>query len=160
MEQQHWTRLDGSPIKRDIKDEVRAALVKEKAAGHTMKVCIGTDSQVKGSRTEFATVIVFLRKGNGGFMYVHHEITGVKMNVKERMLKEAAKSVDVAYSLSRLFTLYGVDLEVHADINTNPGFKSNEALKEAMGYIMGMGFTFQAKPNAFASSSCANKMVQ
>jgi len=56
--------------------------------------------------------------------------------------------------------LYGVDMEVHADINTNPSFKSNDALKEAMGYILGMGFAFRAKPDAFASSSCANKVVQ
>ena len=27
-------------------------------------------------------------------------------------------------------------MEVHADINTNPNLKSNDALKEAMGYIM------------------------
>ena len=46
-----------------------------------------------------------------------------------------------------------------ADINTNPQFKSNDALREAMGYILGMGFAFKAKPEAFASSSCANKMV-
>jgi predicted RNase H-related nuclease YkuK (DUF458 family) len=51
-------------------------------------------------------------------------------------------------------------MEVHADINTNPAFKSNDALKEAMGYILGMGFAFKAKPHAFASSSCANKVVQ
>ena len=41
----------------------------------------------------------------------------------------------------------------------NPNFKSNDALKEAMGYILGMGFAFKAKPEAFASSSCANKVV-
>jgi hypothetical protein len=76
------------------------------------------------------------------------------------MLKEVAKSIDVAYSLSRLFSQYDIDLEVHADINTDPVFKSNQALKEAMGYIMGMGFAFRAKPHAFASSSCANKVVQ
>ncbi|MCB0640283.1 MAG: hypothetical protein KDC44_01525, partial [Phaeodactylibacter sp.] len=35
----------------------------------------------------------------------------------------------------------------------------NTALKEAMGYILGMGFVFKAKPNAFASSSCADKVV-
>jgi predicted RNase H-related nuclease YkuK (DUF458 family) len=50
-------------------------------------------------------------------------------------------------------------MEVHADINTNPGFKSNDALKEAMGYILGMGFAFKAKPEAFASSCCADKVV-
>lgn len=82
------------------------------------------------------------------------------MTVKQRMLAEVAKSIEIAYALSRLFTLYNVDMEVHADINTNPAFKSNDALKEAMGYIMGMGFAFRAKPHAFASSSCANKVVQ
>jgi predicted RNase H-related nuclease YkuK (DUF458 family) len=59
-----------------------------------------------------------------------------------------------------VFTAFNVDMEVHADINTNPNFKSNDALKEAMGYIMGMGFVFKAKPHAFASSNCANKIVQ
>jgi len=160
MEQQQWRRLDGSLIKRDIKDEVRTAIVKEKEAGHELKVCIGTDSQVKGKETEFATVIVFIRKGKGGFMYILNESTDQKMSIKERMLREVAKSIDVAYSLSRLFTIYDVDMEVHADINTNPNFRSNDALKEAMGYILGMGFAFRAKPHAFASSSCANKAVQ
>ena len=82
------------------------------------------------------------------------------MSIKQRMLTEVAMSIDVAYELCRLFILYNVDMEVHADINTNPSFKSNDALKEAMGYIMGMGFAFKAKPQAFASSSCANKVVQ
>lgn len=161
MEQQRqWRRLDGTKIKTSIEDEVRRAIVREKEAGHQLKVCIGTDSQVKGKETEFATVIVFVRKGKGGFMYIHNEITKQKMRIKQRMLTEVAKSIEVAYPLCNLFALYAVDVEVHADINTNPNFKSNDALKEAMGYIMGMGFVFMAKPYAFASSSCANKMVQ
>ena len=160
MEQQHWRRLDGTIIKRPIEDEVRTVLIREKEMGHTLKVCIGTDSQVKGKETEFATVIVFIRKGKGGFMYISNHTTLQKMSIKQRMLLEVAKSVEVAYSLCRLFTIYDVDMEVHADINTNPNFKSNDALKEAMGYILGMGFAFRAKPHAFASSSCANKVVQ
>jgi len=28
-----------------------------------------------------------------------------------------------------------------------------------MGYILGMGFIFKAKPHAFASSCCADKIV-
>ncbi len=160
MEQQQWRKLNGQRLKHSIEDEVRDVLVQAKQNGHALKVCIGTDSQVKGKETEFATVIVFVRKGKGGFMYILNETTRQKMSIKERMLNEVAKSIDVAYGLCRLFTLYDVDMEVHADINTNPNFKSNDALKEAMGYIMGMGFVFKAKPHAFASSSCANKMVQ
>ncbi|NCU05413.1 MAG: hypothetical protein GXC73_15660 [Chitinophagaceae bacterium] len=160
MEQRQWRKLNGEKIRRPIEDEVRAVLVREKEMGHELKACIGTDSQVKSRETEFATVIVFIRKGKGGFMYIHNETTKQKMSIKQRMLTEVAMSIDVAYSLCRLFTLYNVAMEVHADINTNPSFKSNDALKEAMGYIMGMGFAFKAKPEAFASSSCANKVVQ
>jgi len=75
------------------------------------------------------------------------------------MLVEVARSIEIAYELCDLFTKYEVDMEVHADINTNTQFKSNEALKEAMGYILGMGFAFKAKPDAFASSCCADKLV-
>ena len=160
MEQQKkWRKLSGEQIKGSIEDEVRKVLVHEKEMGHQMKVCIGTDSQVKGVATEFATVIVFIRKGKGGFMYIHNEVTRQKLGIKQRMLMEVAKSIEIAYELCNLFTVYNVEMEVHADINTNPHFKSNDALKEAMGYILGMGFAFKAKPEAFASSSCANKMV-
>ena len=155
-----WRKLSGEKILRPIEEEVMDVLTKERSAGYELKACIGTDSQVKGKITEFATVIVFIRKGKGGFMYIHNETSIQKMSIKQRMLTEVAMSIDVAYALCNIFSRYSVDIEVHADINTNPNFKSNDALKEAMGYIMGMGFAFKAKPHAFASSSCANKVVQ
>lgn len=154
-----WRRLNGEQINMPIADEISNMLLAEREAGNELKVCIGTDSQVKGRVTEFATVIVFIRKGKGGFMYIHNYSTLRRMSIKERMLEEVGKSIEVAYSLCHIFTRYNVDMEVHADINTNPNFRSNDALKEAMGYIMGMGFTFRAKPHAFASTSCANKIV-
>lgn len=160
QEQRQWRKLAGERIKIPIADEVTNVLMRERDAGHEMKVCIGTDSQVKGKETEFATVIVFIRKGKGGFMYIHNEITKQRMSIKQRMLMEVNKSIEVAYALCNIFSRYSVDMEVHADINTNPNFKSNDALKEAMGYIVGMGFAFKAKPEAFASSNCANKIVQ
>jgi predicted RNase H-related nuclease YkuK (DUF458 family) len=159
-QQRQWRKLSGKWIKRPIADEIKETLTKEIADGNQLKVCIGTDSQVKSKATEFATVIVFVRKGKGGFMYIHNETSKQKMTIKERMLIEVAKSIEVAYELCNIFSRFSVDMEVHADINTNPNFKSNDALKEAMGYIMGMGFAFKAKPEAFASSSCANKVVQ
>ena len=160
QEQRQWRKLSGERIKIPIADEVTNVLMREREAGHEMKVCIGTDSQVKGKETEFATVIVFIRKGKGGFMYIHNEITKQRMSIKQRMLMEVNKSIEVAYALCNIFSRYSVDMEMHADINTNPNFKSNDALKEAMGYIVGMGFAFKAKPEAFASSNCANKVVQ
>ena len=157
---QQWRRFSGEKLRRPIEDEVMDVLAKEKEIAHEMKVCIGTDSQVKGRSIEFATVIVFVRKGKGGFMYIRNETITQRMNVKQRMLVEVGKSIEVAYALCNIFSRFSVEMEVHADINTNPSFKSHDALKEAMGYIVGMGFAFKAKPEAFASSSCANKIVQ
>ena len=154
-----WRKFNGDPIELPIMEAVENAIKRETQKGFRLKVCIGTDSQVKGQETEFATVIVFLREGHGGFMFIHNEKTRQQFTIKERMLTEVAKSIEIAYELCDLFTVYDVDMEVHADINTNPQFKSNEALREAMGYILGMGFAFKAKPEAFASSSCANKVV-
>lgn len=154
-----WRKLNGDSVDLPIKDAVERAIQKEHELGNKLKVCIGTDSQVKGSETEYATVIVFLREKAGGFMFINNHKTQNSYSIKERMLLEVAKSIEIAYELCELFNRYDVEMEVHADINTNPNFKSNEALKEAMGYILGMGFAFKAKPEAFASSSCANKVV-
>jgi predicted RNase H-related nuclease YkuK (DUF458 family) len=154
-----WRTFSGEPLPLPVKRAVEEAIVKETQAGYKLKVCIGTDSQVRGDETEFATVIVFLREKHGGFMYICNDKTRQKHSIKERMLVEVAKSIEIAYELCDLFNTYDIDMEVHADINTNPQFKSNEALREAMGYILGMGFAFKAKPEAFASSCCANKIV-
>lgn len=154
-----WRRFNGVRIELPIKDVVEQTIIREQADGHRLKVCIGTDSQVRGKVTEYATVIVFVREGKGGFMYISNMKEEKNRSLKERMITEVARSVEVAYALCDLLDKYGVELEVHADINTDPSFQSNRALKEAMGYILGMGFVFKAKPNAFASSSCADKMV-
>lgn len=154
-----WRRLDGRSIQLPIKEAVAAAIERELAEGHRLKVCIGTDSQVRGKTIEFATVIVFVREKKGGFMFISNYKTEQKMGIRERMIMEVARSVEVAYALCDLLDRYKVELEVHADINTDPHFQSNVALKEAMGYILGMGFVFKAKPNAFASSACADKVV-
>ena len=154
-----WRKFNGEMLNEPIYQAVEQAIKREAAAGYKLKVCIGTDSQVKGQETEYATVIVFLREGHGGFMFIHNERSRQLISIKERMLLEVAKSIEIAYELCNLFNVYNVDMEVHADINTNPNFKSNAALREAMGYILGMGFAFKAKPEAFASSCCANKIV-
>jgi uncharacterized protein len=154
-----WRRFNGEQIELDIYKAVEETIVKETEVGNKLKVCIGTDSQQKGDSTEYATVIVFLREGHGGFMYIHNDTENKQISIKERMLLEVAKSIEIAYKLCPLFDQYEVEMEVHADINTNPQFKSNAALQEATGYILGMGFAFKAKPEAFASSSCANKIV-
>ena len=154
-----WRRLNGMQLDLPIREEVERTIKEETDKGFRLKVCIGTDSRVKAGSIEFATVIVFLRENRGGFMFISNFNQKGRMSVKERMINEVAKSVEVAYNLCELFDKYNVELEIHADINTDPGFQSNSALRDAMGYVMSMGFVFKAKPDAFASTCCADKMV-
>ncbi len=154
-----WRRFNGQTIEEPIVSVVEKTIQEETEKGFRLKVCIGTDSRVKGGIIEFATVIVFLREHRGGFMFISNSRIKGKMSIKERMIQEVAKSVDVAYNLCSLLDKYDVELEIHADINSDPGFVSNSALRDAMGYVLGMGFVFKAKPDAFASTCCADKMV-
>ena len=102
----HWRKFNGEPIELEIKDAVETAIKREISNGYHLKVCIGTDSQVKGKETEFATVIVFLREGHGGFMFIHNYKTCMNYSIKERMLVEVAKSIEVAYELCDLFNIW------------------------------------------------------
>lgn len=154
-----WRKLNGEKIQLPIKEAVKNTILREKDAGYKLKICIGTDSQVRSGVNEFATVIVFLREKKGGFMFIQNFKNNKPMGIKERMITEVAKSVEIAYELCDLLDEHNIELEVHADINTDPSFESNVALKEAMGYILSMGFVFKAKPDAFASSSCADKVA-
>lgn len=158
LTEMRWRRYDGRRIEGPITQAVEDTIVREKAEGHRLKVCIGTDSQVRGQSVEFATVIVFLREKRGGFMFIANYKSKMEVGLRERMILEVGRSVEIAYALCGILDKYHVELEVHADINTDPHFQSNVALKEAMGYILGMGFVFKAKPDAFASSACADKV--
>jgi predicted RNase H-related nuclease YkuK (DUF458 family) len=154
-----WRKFNGEPIGIPIKQAVQQVIEAASNQQQKLKICIGTDSQVKGDITEFGTVIVFLREQSGGFMFANNEKVSQQYHIKERMLLEVSKSIEIAYEICDTLIEYGIDMEVHADINTNPQFKSNDALKDAMGYILGMGFSFKAKPDAFASSCCADKII-
>ena len=157
--QQKWRNFSGKVFDGSITEIIENAIVREQRAGYDLKICVGSDSQAYQSHIEYATAIVVLREGKGGFMFMRNYKGTKQIGIKERMLKEVTMSVEVAYAICKILDKYNVALEVHADINTDPKFQSNVALKDAMGYILGMGFVFKAKPYAFASSSCADKVV-
>lgn len=155
-----WKTIEGSPLVGDIRETVEKTILRESGNGYKVRICIGTDSQVHSHTINFATVIVFLREKQGGFMFCNK--SSVKRNgmrIKERMIMEVGKSVEIAYQLNEILLKYGIPLEVHADINQDEEYLSNAALKTALGYIKGMGFDFKVKPDAFASSSCADRLV-
>lgn len=156
-----------------IIDYLEKVFEEELEKGFEIKVAVGTDSQRKRKGYNFATVIVISTYenlggdtlvGRGGIVlgttYSNNNFKKNKEGVKERMLFEVSKSIEIAYEISPLLDLYEVPLEVHADINPDIRWESNKALQEAVGYILGMGYDFKVKPDAWASSSTGDRMCK
>lgn len=165
-----WKRMGHGPIKEPILDYLSKMFDEEIEKGMTLKVAVGTDSQRKGKGYNFATVIdVTKTEDLGGgvvvgrgtmVMYISHftdKYKKTKAGVKERMLYEVSKSIEIAYEISPLLDLYEIPLEVHADINPDIKWESNKAISESVGYILGMGYEFKIKPDAWAASKSADK---
>ena len=166
-----WKRND-EEIGKPILEYLEVLFDEELGKGNILKVCVGTDSQkVGGCEYKFATVILIATHedlgngvivGRGGLIissiYNHTFKKTNKELVNERMVYEVSKSIEVAYEIAPLLDLYEIKLEVHADINPDPTHESNKALQQAVGYILGMGYDFKVKPDAIASSHCADKL--
>lgn len=151
-----WLTFQGQPVEKDIRDIVEDRTLLLRGEGRDLKICIGTDSQKTTSGTKFATALVFVVKGNGGFMYVRKRRDFTPYALRERMMLEIAYSIETAYEIEPIIRKLGLEMEIHADINQNPRFPSHASYNEAMGYIKSMGYTFVAKPDAFAASGCAD----
>jgi uncharacterized protein len=164
-----WKRNE-TVINEPIVEYLEKIFDEEMAKGRTLTVSIGTDSQkASQGNYKFATVILIrltedlggVTVGRGGMLisstYYHNFKKSNKELVNERMVFEVGKSVEVAYEIAPLLDLYDVPLEIHADINPNPNYESNKALQQAVGYILGMGYQFKIKPEAWAASNAADK---
>ena len=104
----------------------------------------------------YATVVVLHHATrHGGSIYHSVEILPDYGNIKVRMMNEAMYAVEAAQEVVEF--LEGRTLEIHLDINPNPKHKSNVALKEALGYVLGnTGIEAKFKPNAWAASHASD----
>lgn len=180
-----WKRLNHGPISQPIIEYLENLIEEERKLGFSIRVAIGTDSQKRGKGYKFATVILLIKqkslgfdkdgteiiKGGGGMVIYKTFYEEMKASTKlkkhreievlnQRMVLEVSKSIEVAYEIQPLMDVLGIKMEIHADINPDPtrGL-SNIALNEATGYIMGMGYEFKVKPNAWAATSAADNLV-
>jgi len=172
LKDMNWMRVNHGPITAPLIDYLEDLINTEQEKGHKVKISIGTDSQETSKGYKYATAIVLemmlpmglergemTYKGLGGKVMYAVDFEKYKPKIQERMLKEVQMSIDVGYYILDLVQLYEVELEIHADVNPNPRWDSNVALKSAVGFMEGMGFKYKVKPDAYAASTAADKVV-
>jgi predicted RNase H-related nuclease YkuK (DUF458 family) len=168
----NWNRVNHGKIDEPIIDYLEKLITKEKEGGLDLVFAVGTDSQKRGGGFKYATVILIktrlwlgldsdgenIWQGKGGMLVSSTDYITTPMTINERMLKEVSKSIEVGYEIWPLLDLYDIPLEIHADINQDPTHPSNAAMKEAVGYITGMGWESKVKPDAYAATNGADKL--
>lgn len=123
-------------------------------------VYVGCDSvRFKKNGKWFAryatVVVVHYDTCHGASIFHNIQILPDFGNIKLRILNEAMFAGAAAAEIEDC--LEGRYLEIHLDINPSPQHKSNVALSEAVGYVLGTtGVKPLVKPASWAASHCAD----
>ena len=120
-------------------------------------VHIGTDSLQTGRVTQFVTVVVVLTPRKGGRVAYRRATSPRITSLRERLLKEVWKSVDLGLQLS---PIVAGDLTVHVDANPVVSHRSAAYVQELVGLVVGQGFKALIKPESWAASHAADHVVR
>jgi predicted RNase H-related nuclease YkuK (DUF458 family) len=137
-------------------EEVKKAI--EESSDSTA-IYVGCDSRrFRAHGRWFATyttvVVIHVDQCRGCIIYGKRDLLADFGKVKERMLNEVNFAVAVAYQIAD--SVGDRRFEIHLDVNPDPKHKSSLAVKEALGYVQGMGFVGRIKPDAPIASTAAD----
>jgi predicted RNase H-related nuclease YkuK (DUF458 family) len=125
------------------------------------KVTVGTDSMLYADKgADFVTAVVVHRVGNGGRYFWRRFHFGNFYTLRDRILKEALVSLDLAKLIIeqlRLIRGADFDLEIHVDVGENGQTKS--MIQELVGMIRANDFEVKTKPQSYAASYVADRCI-
>lgn len=128
------------------------------------KVYVGCDSKInrRKNRVTYAVVVVLHWNGNNGghiLSQVETErVYGDAKKPKARLMNELYRAVALAGEVME--AVGDRDFELHLDFNTDERYKSNICVKEAAGFVLGMGLGEAVfKPHSWASTCAADRLA-
>jgi predicted RNase H-related nuclease YkuK (DUF458 family) len=146
-----WLSPDGLQV--EMNDVIREIM-------DDCKVFVGTDSQLVANQWQLATAICIYREGKGGkFFYKKEKLDRSSFkSLEDRLMREVYESVMTAEQIKS--QRQSVDVNIHADIASDPDSRSSKLAKTAKSYISGMGYEPTIKPDAWASTTIADKFTR
>lgn len=124
-----------------------------------VEILIGSDSQSYGQKkTIYGVVIALYTKGKGAHVLCSRETVPMERVLSTRLMNEVWKSLEVAEFLKEngLPKAKWIDI----DLNPDPKYKSNVALRQAVGLVEGMGYKVRYKHFGALMTYAANHLVR
>lgn len=147
-----------------MEEMIAAAKEAIRASSPESGVYIGCDSIRRKKRGRFvatyATVVIVHRDSkHGGQIFSFVETQQDYGSMKARLMNEVGYAVQVGWEVAD--EVGERPFQIHLDLNPNPNHKSNVAVKEASGYVLGtFGFPPMLKPEAFAATYAADELAR
>ena len=151
---------------KEIDIDIEALNAEIEASSMETAIFIGADSKTfkRGAVRYVAfctTVIIHKDSKHGGVIHKdikierdHGDITKPRM----RLMNEVYKVVEIATQI--VDSVGERPFEIHLDISPDPKYKSNAAIKEACGYVLGTcGVEAKTKPDSWAASCAADRFA-
>ena len=133
--------------------------------GANYEITVGTDSQ-NHLKTKMTEVICVRRIGKGGIYFHYSEFLPRILSLRDKIYEETSRSIENARGLMDEVELNLLEknidinkLNIHFIIHCDIGHygKTNELIKEIVGWVDSLGYEVAIKPDSWAASSVANK---
>lgn len=135
-----------------------------KIYGEPIEITIGTDSQNRTDYTKIVSVISIICKGHGGIFFHRTWYVDVIPSVKIKLETETNISLEVAQKLIEVLEKDFPELHdhcpisIHIDAGNAPYGKTRELIPALVGWVHGMGYECEIKPNAWTASTIADRI--
>lgn len=135
------------------------------------RLMLGSDSQVHGNETVFATVIVIHRKGKGAWAFLRKiRFPRRYENLYEKLSTETSLTEEIASLFTEKHKIQMIDivlpyiyqgssftLEGHIDIGSEKQNKTRIFIKEMVSRMKSVGLEPKIKPDSIAAYGVANR---
>jgi predicted RNase H-related nuclease YkuK (DUF458 family) len=137
---------------------VTTATFEEVLSDTSASIHVGSDSHYIGGEWIFATVVCAYREGKGGnFFYRRRRLPkSAFRNLYDRLMQEVSFSIEAAEELKASVKR---EPSIHLDVNWQTTATAR-LMPMLTSYVKSMGYDTKVKPDAWASSSIADKKAR
>jgi predicted RNase H-related nuclease YkuK (DUF458 family) len=136
------------------------SFIEEKKDFH-YKIIVGTDSlRISDNLADFVIAIVVHRMGNGGRYFWRRIETSKVFSLRDRIIKEVMFSLETAKKILQEIekaNLQNFDFEIHIDVGENG--ETKKLIQEVVGIVRANNLEPKTKPESYAASSVADRLI-